>query len=252
VGADRSTQNNVILCFDHNLQPITELRAGWPIRDVHQIFPYEGTIYICSTFDDCIIEYSLRHKAWDRWFPFGDHGEAKDVHHINSMFVDKQGFLLAGTLPDGWFARFDSNKRLCGAGKYSLGVATHNVWRAGGDISVCSSNESAIVSKSGNIQKPYERGWLRGVAQLGACLFVGVSQNLVRDVRASSDCMIARLEADGSPSRVYAFRGMGMLHDIRTINIPDETHNGMVFNWPGTISKHDPLVYSTYPHVIDL
>jgi hypothetical protein len=252
VGADRSSQNNIILCFDRNLQPLAELRGRWPIRDVHQIFQYEGTLYICSTFDDCIMEYSLAHQTWDRWFPFGDHGEARDVHHMNSIFVDKQGFLLAGTQPEGWFARFDCNKRLCGTGKHSLGVATHNVWRAGGDISVCSSNESAIVSRSGNFQKPYERGWLRGVAQLGSCLFVGISQNLVRDVRATSDCMIARLEADGSPSRVYSFRGMGMLHDIRTLNVPDETHNGVVFQWHGTISQHDALVCCTDPDAIGL
>lgn len=59
VGTDRSSQNNVILGFDHNLQPIAELRGRWPIRDVHQIFHNEGILYICSTFDDYIIEYSI-------------------------------------------------------------------------------------------------------------------------------------------------------------------------------------------------
>lgn len=251
VGADRPSQDNGILCFDRNLRLIAELRSPWPIRDVHQIFHYEEILYICSTFEDVIVEYSLRYKAWNRWFPFGDYGEVKDANHINSIFVDKQGFLLAGTLPSGWFASFDTNKKLCGAGKRSLGVGTHNVWRDGDTISVCSSNESAIVSENGRIQKVCERGWVRGVAKLGASLFIGVSQNLVRDIRGQSDCMIARLDADGMPSRLYTFLGFGMLHDIRTINAPDDTHNGLEFKCDETFER-DTLMYPTYPYMINL
>ena len=222
VGADRLSQDNVILVFDRRLQLREVMRSPDRIRDVHQIFAGQGRLFVCSTFDDAIIECDLARSAWSRWQPFGP---GQDVRHINSIHVGPEHILLAGTQPAGWAARFDTGDRRL-VQEIAIGRGTHNIWPVGEGLHVCSSDTSSIVDSDGRDRRIADGAWVRGIARQGA-LFVGASQNLVSAERASSDSAIFALEKD-AVVRTYSFRGHGMIHDIRS-TAPDPTHNGLAF-----------------------
>jgi hypothetical protein len=222
VGADRPSQDNVILVFDRGLHLREVMRSPDRIRDVHQIFAWGGRLFVCSTFDDAILECDLATREWSRWLPFGP---GQDVRHINSVHVGPGIILLAGTQPSGWAARFDAGDRRL-VQEIAIGQGTHNVWPVGDRLHVCSSDTCSIVASDGHSRRIADGAWVRGVARHGA-LFVGVSQNLVSDKRASSDSAIFALN-DDAVARTYSFRGHGMIHDIRSTE-PDPTHNGLAF-----------------------
>lgn len=222
VGSNRDIQANVILSFDTALRPTGVLHPPSPIRDVHQILYAAGTLFICSTYDDAVFCFEPGSGRWQVWHPFGP-GSAQDRHHINSVAVDGTDILLAGNRPHGWFARFGPDRRLIA--HQPLGAGTHNVWVEKGEVRLCSSDEGAVRGAGGASQPIVSRGWLRGVARRDGTRYLGVSQNLVRGVRDRSDCMILEVDAGGTTLRTFSFHAFGMLHDLRAIGWPDDTHN---------------------------
>lgn len=227
VGANRDIQANVILCFDKGLEPVGVLHPPVPMRDVHQILYAAGTLFCCSTYDDTVMTYEPASGRWDAWQPFGP-STAQDRHHINSVAVHGRDILLAGNRPHGWFARFGPDRGL--VVHQPLGAGTHNVWVEDGQIQVCSSDEGAVRGAGGASQPIVAQGWLRGIAKGHRSRYFGVSQNLVRGVRDRSDCMILEVDAGGSILRNFSFRDFGMLHDLRVLGWPDETHNLVAFD----------------------
>lgn len=252
VGAERATQNNVILCFDRDLVQREVLTAPWPIRDVHQIFYHDGTLYICATYDDVVLEYDVVLRSWRRWHPFGDPDGAPDQHHINSILVDRDGILLAGNAPEGWAARFGRDRVYLEENRCPIGLGTHNVWRERGKMMVCSSTEGGIRSEDHQLRIVQEHGWVRGVASVGRETYVGVSQNLVRDAREQSDCSVLRIEAAGAVSRCHTFQTYGMLHDLRVLGRADSTHNGIEFRLTERALDRADLVYMVSPAMLSL
>jgi hypothetical protein len=233
LGAEREPQDNAILCFDRTLRLKRILRAPMRIRDVHQIFCHEGTLYVCSTYDDTILTYSVAGQIWGEWYPFGksESEQARNQYHINSINFSDRHVLLAGTRPHGWFARFDLQFRKIDEGAVPLGRGTHNVWEEQEIVHVCSSNEGAIVTSSGSTCRFGPKAWLRGICRDKQSTFLGISQNLVRTNRAESDCSIIRLDEGRTIERIYTFRGVGMLHDIRIPGFADRMHhNHSVFD----------------------
>ena len=251
VGAERETQDNVILCLDRNLVQREVLRAPWPIRDVHQIFCHEATLYVCATYDDAVLAYDLVEQSWQRWYPFGELGGASDQHHINSILVDKNGILLAGNAPHGWIASFGLDRMLHGGSHKPLGIGTHNVWHEQGRAIVCSSDEGGIRAEGDGFQTICEHGWVRGVASAGGERYVGISQNRTREARERSSCTVVRVDGSGSILRRYSFEGYGMVHDMRLLGVADPTHNGVDFRLSEEALDHAGLVYQTGPDLID-
>lgn len=249
VGSDRDSQANVVLCFDHDLQPIGVLHPPIPVRDVHQILYAAGTLFICSTYDDAVLSYDPVSGHWQAWHPFGP-GPGQDRHHINSVAVDGDDILLAGNRPHGWFARFGPDRRL--VTHQPLGAGTHNVWVEDGEIYVCSSDEGAVRAAGGASRPIVARGWLRGIAKGHRTRYFGVSQNLVRGVRDRSDCMILEVDPDGSILRRFAFHDFGMLHDLRVLGTPDDTHNRLALHVSDDALAALTATCQTSPDPIDL
>ena len=75
----------------------------------------------------------------------------------------------------------------------------------------------------------HPRAFTRGVCRIGDALYAGASQNRIRDVRQGSDSSVLQLDPDGRAVRCYSFLGFGMVHEIRTVNLADETHNALTF-----------------------
>ena len=249
VGAIRDTQVNVILCFDRNLKPTGVLHPPTPVRDVHQILYAAGTLLVCSTYDDAVMGYEPASGRWTTWHPFGP-GLPQDRHHINSVAVDGGDILLAGNRPHGWFARFGPDRTLIA--HQPLGAGTHNVWVEQDGVQVCSSDEGAVRTAGGASQPIVARGWLRGIAKGHRTRYFGVSQNLVRGVRDRSDCMVVEVDAGGATLRRYSFHDFGMLHDLRVLGRPDDTHNGITFRTGADAVTALPTAYQTSPGPIDL
>jgi hypothetical protein len=251
VGGDRETQNNVILCLDADLKVERILSCPSPIRDVHQILYYDGALNVISTYDDAVHRYDAAADKWTVWKPFGETDDAqKNIHHINSIFADRWGLLLLGNQPAGWVARFTHRREPLG--RKDFGNGAHNVWRQGGELWTCSSDQGALISESGLRIDMHPRAFTRGVCRIGDCLYAGASQNRTRDVRQGSDSSVLQLDPDGRALRCYSFLGFGMVHEIRTINLADQTHNNLVFAVSAKALVQPFESYQTFDRLIDL
>jgi len=252
-GAERETQANTIICLDRKLRLTGLIQAPRPIRDVHQILYHRGELFVCSTYDDCVFIHNFATGGWKFWLPFGPGNTSlRDLHHINSVFVNDEIISLAGCKPQGWIATFDRKGKLLDEGKRELGNMTHNVWPTEHGTFVCSSGEGAILSTSGARLMVNPRGWLRGVCRVGDQLYVGITQELHRSARSAADCSVVEVDAQGHITRCYSFLGYGMISDIRTLNEADPVHNEEIFSLePGAIDDRF-LTYETRGTLIDL
>jgi hypothetical protein len=230
VGADRDAQDNVILCYSSDLRLNRILKPPSPIRDIHQIAAADGVLYVASSYDDQIACYDIETDDWTFWQPFTPYaGSGLDAYHINSVFVAANEIFLAGLRPKGWVARFDRLTRKL-ISRQDLGRETHNVWLDGGAMHVCSSADCAILREDGRSYALLSYGWARGYCRQGDRRFVGTSENLTRANRAFSDCSVLEMDEHHRYISAVRLRGFGMLHDLRSIDIPDPiTHNGQVF-----------------------
>lgn len=229
-GDNRDTQENVILCYDTKLNLRRILTPPFDsIRDAHQIAVVDGHLYVVSTYDDLIACWNMASDEWSFWAPFGSGNFAKDVHHINSIFISNNRIYLAGLHPKGWVAIFDKHSRNI-SGYFELGMGTHNVWLENDVVFVCSSNQSAIINRSGELMPIIKNAWVRGFCFCGKRRFVGASENLIREDRPLSNCYVIEIDEKFALVNSLEISGCGMLHDIRSLNIPDiNTHNTFAF-----------------------
>jgi hypothetical protein len=239
VGSSRDQHENLILCYGEDLRLRRILKPPQPIRDAHQITAADGTLYVVSSYDDQVACYDIETDDWAFWQPFVPYpGTGLDAHHINSIFVTASEIFLAGLRPKGWVARFDRQTRKL-ISRQDLGNETHNVWLDGGFMHVCSSSDYSILREDHQQYPLLPHAWARGYCMQGDRRFVGASENLTRSHRAFSDCNV--LELDNYYKYVSAvwLRGFGMLHDLRSIDLPDSVaHNGQVFALkPGSLDQ---------------
>jgi hypothetical protein len=230
VGGNRDERDNVILCYRDDLRLDRILKSPKPIRDVHQIAAADGLLYVASSYDDEIACYDIEADDWTFWQPFAPYaGKGLDVHHINSIFITADEIFLAGLRPKGWVARFDrSTLKL--TSRQDLGTETHNVWLDGGVVHVCSSTDCAILREDHQSHPLLPNAWARSYCAHGHRRFVGASENLSRTGRAFSNCSVLELDEHYKYIGAVWLRGFGMLHDLRSIDLPDAiSHNGQVF-----------------------
>ena len=231
-GKDRTGQRNIILCYDKKLEIIEALSPEMPLRDVHQIAFDEGCLYVCSTFDDRIGCYNLQLKEWQFWAPFGPEQDLGcDKHHINSITLTADEVLMAGLHPTGWVARFDKKTRRLTQEKQWLGSQTHNVWLEKSKLYICSSLEGGVRSESGDFIKIAERSWVRGYCEKNGDRYLGLCETRFRKDRPSSNCCIVQCAPDFRIKRSFWIPQSGMVHDLRSIDTPDPSHNKKIFSF---------------------
>lgn len=230
VGANRDEQDNVILCYRNDLRLERMIKPPKPIRDIHQIAAADGVLYVACSYDDEVACYDIDNDDWTFWQPFTPHrGAGLDIHHINSIFIAADEIFLAGLRPKGWVARFERLTRKL-INLQDLGTETHNVWLDGGVVHVCSSTDYAILREDRQSYALLPHAWARGYCVQGGRRFVGASENLTRSSRAFSDCSVLELDEHYKYIGAVWLRGFGMLHDLRSIDLPDSiSHNGQVF-----------------------
>ncbi|MBB4955257.1 hypothetical protein H4S14_003293 [Agrobacterium vitis] len=229
-GSDRENQNNVILCFNTRLELEETLQPDIPLRDIHQITIVDDILYVCSTFDDQIGCYDNKTKTWAFWQPFGESEiSGRDLHHINSITVTTDEILLSGTRDIGWVARFDKKTRLLKGEKRQLGQKTHNVWLENGLIHICSSHAGSILNEAGQQYALGNNSWTRGYCRDRHYRHIGLSETLIREDRADSDSCIVQCDEDFNILQSFKIEGAGMIHDLRTLDTPDPSHNRTIF-----------------------
>ena len=230
VGGNRDEQDNVILRYKEDLRLDCMIKPPKPIRDAHQITAADGVLYVASSYDDEIACYEIETGVWTFWQPFKPYsGLGLDAHHINSIFVTADEIFLAELRPRGWVARFEQSTRKL-ISRQDLGTGTHNVWLDGGLIHVCSSNDCTILREDRQSHPLPPRAWARGYCTQGQRQFVGASEILSRASRAFSNCSVLELDKHYKYMGAVRLRGLGMLHEIRSLDSPDSiSHNGQVF-----------------------
>jgi hypothetical protein len=115
--------------------------------------------------------------------------------------------------------------------RQDLGTETHNVWLDAGLVHVCSSSDYSILREDRQEYPLVRHAWARGYCIQGDRRFVGASENLTRANRSFSDCNVLELGNNYKYIGAVWLRGFGMLHDLRSIDLPDSTsHNGQIFD----------------------
>jgi len=231
VGRNRDEQDNVILRYRDDLRLDKMIKAPKPIRDVHQIAAADGVLYVASSYDDEIACYGIEADDWTFWQPFVPYsGAGLDLHHINSIYITAEEIFLAGLRPKGWVARFDRSTRKL-ISRQDLGTETHNVWLDGGVIHVCSSTDCAILREDHRSHPLLPNAWTRGCCVQDPRRFIGASENLSRSSRAFSNCAVLGVDEHYKYVGAVWLRGFGMLHDLRSLDMPDPiSHNGQAFS----------------------
>ena len=202
-----------ILLFDESLRPGRELRAPFPMRDLHQVLVRGGTLWATCSFDNMVAV--LRDGAWEAWYPLGEpEGEPRDVYHFNTLaWIDGRLAIVAHNrhLPPSEILLFDWPSRELKA-RFPLGVQAHDVWRDGERWFTCSSGEGRIVDSAGGIIET--GGFPRGVGFAPGETCVGISEFVERSERDLSLGQLQFRGPDWSLRRTLLLEGEGLVLDV--------------------------------------
>lgn len=212
-------EKNVILKFDMNLKFMQEIVPPCPIRDVHGIASDESSIYITSTYDNCIMVYN--NGQWESWNPL----ENNKYRHYNSLFIDNDKiYILAHNRGESELFCFDKlSKSLISATK--LGNHAHTIWKENNSMYVCDSMNGRIVSNSGfNL---ITGGFPRGYVKLENIRLVGLSSIVQREERhvfnekSVTPSYIQYYDKDWQKLDEYELASEGQIYELFYNNILD-------------------------------
>lgn len=227
--AGRAAQTGVILVFDRDFTKLDELVPPFPLRDLHQIYRFDGKLWVCCSFDNMIAVYDGRN--WERWYPYGPspaHLENPDIHHINSIWSEGGDILMTGHR--GWNGSlhvFDKTTLTLRRSE-PFGVYSHNIWRERGVLQTLSSLNGVICGHDGRERVVSAGNFVRGAAVTDTALHIGVSEKVSRAERGFGCCEVVTLSPEGSTVAVYGLTRYGMVHDIRSPGVFDAAHPSAV------------------------
>jgi hypothetical protein len=205
-----------------------------PIKDIHQIYWFDGVLYATHTAANRLDTWDDRGFGTIRWC-----GEGAD-EHINSIWCDGERFYVCehrrGVEP----ARvrvFDRGWNPVGTQEfYGLNPAhacgVHNVYVEGGVLYTLSVDRLVLRNlASGETETRVVRDaahldYLRGFARSADRFVVGKSQVGVKEVRGEGDAEILFLDENLRLEDVIVLPDAGQLHDIRLLE-GDRAHNGL-------------------------
>jgi hypothetical protein len=208
--AARAAESGAILVLNPAFRMIEELRAPFPLRDVHGIDCFDGCLWVTCAFDNMIAIYDLATGAWSQWFPMP---ERSDVHHFNTISLfDKDHICLVAHQWGPSQLLFYDQSTLELTQAIPLGTAAHNIFLLDGAPATCNSQDGFLVNTAG---RQIETGnFPRGIALTDSGNVVGVSIHSPRHERASKDGILRWYTPDWQFQKEHLLPDVGMVLDI--------------------------------------
>lgn len=224
--------------FDKNLKRTGKLPIGLDIGDPHQIYYYDGKMYIASAWHDAIFIWDGRKCSKVQW------RYKESTLHLNSVWTNGAFFYVVE------HRKRETPKRVMvlnmdfePIGRVEIPAegfvktkphGIHNVYLEGDFLYTCSPRAFVrfnIVTKraepvvpSGLVNAAH---YVRGLARVPSRWFIGLSEAKVRNERGQGDSAILVLHDDLTVEDVIPLDGTGGLNEIRAIDGPDLAHNGI-------------------------
>jgi len=207
-----------ILVFDPDFNWVGSIQ-GLKFVGLHQIYFYDGRLYICNTGVEKIdiIEketmdrIGIIEKKRDGTSPWRFNysvsrwdysGVGRDVNHINSIWIDG-GIIYVVKHRDGPSKVKYFNETYELLGEVDIGDKCHNVYAEDGKLFVCSSETECIIIRDLSTGEDriintsqYAEGFPRGLARTSDRWYIGISQRGTREERHISP----KVSAQSSPS----------------------------------------------------
>ena len=215
-----------ILVFDYDFNVVDELIPDFPVRDPHQVYCYDDSIWVAGTADDVIA--INKEGLWEAWYPFGDPRENNDArtYHFNSITVLGESIYLVGHGDgSGEVHQFKLSDR-SHIRTLTVGRGSHNLWQSGrGKLFTMSSADGELRTLDGTDRYPVSIGhFVRGACVLSETYFFGVSATTVRKMRNQSPSMIVNFDRSGNNKTLFGIEGHGEILDLRAPGFEDSAH----------------------------
>ena len=204
-------EDGVILLFNSKLKKVGEIKAPFPLRDMHEIKWYDDKLWITCSYENMIVIFDG--KNWIRWYPLGKpEAEPFDKNHFNSFLFEKDSlYLLAHNRGDSEILEF-SLKNLELKRRIPLGNQAHNIWKKGDVFYTCSSGEGKLRGTNG--WEVYTGGFPRGIAFSDKNIFLGVSEFTERKYRDFTDGKIFVYNKNWILEREIILKKEGLVLDL--------------------------------------
>jgi hypothetical protein len=226
----RASEQGTILVFDHDLRVCEELRAPFPLRDIHGIACFDGRLWVTCSYDNMIAIYDLTQRDWSRWYPAPNPSHRdRDIHHFNTIcFLGGQLCLLAHNFGPSELLFYDyPSLQLDSA--VPFGVMSHDLFICDGAIATSSSGDGWLVNRRG--QRLRTGNFPRGVETTVEGNLLGMSMHSPRDERQQQNGILRWYSADWQFKADYVLPAVGMVLDVLDIGDPG-TQWDAVEPWP--------------------
>lgn len=214
----QENERGEILIFDYHMKLVDVLHAPFALNDLHQILLFDNKLWITCSSDNMVVIYDF--NVWKKWYP-SDSIEArgKDVNHFNSLFYDGQSlYILAHNLGESEIWHF-SYPGLKIRNKIKIGCQGHNIWKRGGELFTCDSQNGVVVSAEG---RQVELGkFPRGVVVTEKWTVVGTSDIAERSLRNKVSSKVIVFDSLWNKMSELSIDGHGQLLDIRSPGVID-------------------------------
>lgn len=245
-----------ILVFDPDFNWVGSIQ-GLKFVGLHQIYFYDGRLYICNTGIEKIdiIEketmdrIGIIEKKRDGRSPWRFNYSVsrwdysmigRDVNHINSIWIDG-GIIYVVEHREGpsKVKYFSETYELLG--EVDIGDKCHNVYVEDGKLFVCSSETECIIIRDLSTGKDriintsqYAEGFPRGLARTSDRWYIGISQRGTREERHLPEGLGSVLAFDDDFNLIHKIilKNVGQVLDIRAMTGLDRAHNGIPFPAP--------------------
>jgi hypothetical protein len=212
-------ESGSVLVFDSNtLEVVDELRAPFPIRDMHGVACIDGKLFITCAADNLVAIHDLTTGRWEEWYPSVDVGARHcDINHFNTIAVHENRLvLLAHNRGASQLLFYDRcSFDLCKSVR--LGQQAHDIYSIDGVLGVCSSAEGRLVSTAGWTVRT--GGFPRGIAFTSDSILLGISQIAERGIRSKVSSVLRRFTPDWHYQCDYVLDEGGMVLDILPIEV---------------------------------
>ena len=209
---------------------------GVDVEDPHQIFWWDGVLYIADTRKDRVLLWDGRSVRAVRWqrpnnLPL----------HVNSIWCDGERLYALehrGPRMPKWVRVLDLDFEVVEHIELARGTfpqanrilhGVHNVYVEDGILYVCSPTALVrydIASKYSETVIPQDNTrYVRGLARVSGKFFIGLSEVRERSERAKGDSSVLVTDDDFNVLDILSLEGTGALHEIRAIDSLDLAHN---------------------------
>jgi len=230
------TKRSCYHVFDGGLKCKGKLPLSTGIGGPHQIYWWDGKLYIASAWQDSVFVWDGHECEEIRWKKGGEPNQ-----HLNSVWCDGEAFYVVEHRKRVMPKRVQvlsmdfeplhkiviPNEAFVKAKPHGI----HNVYIEDGWLYTCSPKAFVAFEIETGITRTItshiiqEAHYVRGLARVSGRWFVGLSEAKIRSERGEGDSAVLVLNDDLETIDLLPLKDTGGLNDIRAIDGPDLAHN---------------------------